>query len=258
MYLRYVAIGDSTTEGLDDPDGQGGYRGWANRLAEELAALEPDFRYANLAVRGLLTRQIRETQLERALSMKPDLATVVAGVNDLLRPRFDLAQYTADLEAMIAALRAQGAEVLTFTMPDLSPVMPLARPLRGRLNAMNAAIRAVAQRHGARLADLAQHEFGSDPRLWSDDRLHANSDGHARIAEALAEALELPGATHAWATPLPPAPPRKAHQLAQAELAWARGHLLPWLARHLRGRSSSDGRVAKRPELATFRPRSPA
>src|SRR6476646_7866361 len=88
-FERYVAIGDSTTEGLDDPDGRGGFRGWANRLAERLAAAQGRVLYANLAVRGLTTRRIRETQLAPALAMRPDLATVVSGTNDLLALRFD-------------------------------------------------------------------------------------------------------------------------------------------------------------------------
>jgi lysophospholipase L1-like esterase len=254
VFQRYVAIGDSTTEGLDDPDGQGGYRGWANRLAEQLARGQPGLLYANLAVRGRVTRQIRDGQLAPALAMRPDLATVVAGVNDLLRARFELAAYRADMEAMFGALVEAGATVLTFTMPDLTPVMPLARPLRGRLGQMNRALQQAASATGAVLVDFAAHPVASDPRLWSDDRLHANALGHARVAAALADALHLPGADGGWRASLPAPPPRSAAAALGAELAWARAHLLPWLGRHLRGRSSGDARVAKRPELAPVEP----
>src|SRR6188508_2638351 len=99
-YERYVAIGDSTSEGLDDPDGQGGYRGWANRLAERIAAQQGHLLYANLAIRGRTTRQIREEQLAPALAMRPDLSTVVAGTNDVLRRRFEPEVFGADLELM--------------------------------------------------------------------------------------------------------------------------------------------------------------
>jgi len=85
-FERYVAIGDSTTEGLDDPDGQGGYRGWANRLAERIAAEQGSLLYANLGIRGRTTRQILDEQLAPAVAMRPDLATVVSGTNDLMRP----------------------------------------------------------------------------------------------------------------------------------------------------------------------------
>jgi lysophospholipase L1-like esterase len=250
VFRRYVALGDSTTEGLDDPDGRGGYRGWANRLAEKLASLDPELRYANLAVRGLTTQTIRESQLAPALALQPDLATVVAGVNDLLRPRFDPLQYRANLEAMFGALVGAGATVLSFTMPDLSPVMPLARPLRKRLQRMNEEILAAARHTGAIALDFGRYPVGSDPRLWSEDRLHANAVGHARVAEALASALALPGSTLRWQEPLPTPPPRRAHELLRAELLWGRRFLVPWLTRKLRRGSSGDGRVAKQPALA--------
>lgn len=51
-YHRYVAIGDSQTEGVGDGDDRVGLRGWADRLAERLAAANPGLEYANLAVRG--------------------------------------------------------------------------------------------------------------------------------------------------------------------------------------------------------------
>src|SRR5688500_8097932 len=122
-FERYVAIGDSTSEGLDDPDGRGGYRGWANRLAERLAERQGSVLYANLAIRGRTTRQIREQQLDRAVAMRPDLATVVAGTNDVLRRSFDPRTFGDDLYAMQSALTGIGATVLTFTLPDLTPVM---------------------------------------------------------------------------------------------------------------------------------------
>jgi len=125
IFERYVAIGDSTTEGLDDPDGRGGYRGWANRLAERLAAQQGSVQYANLAVRGLTTRQILEQQLERAAAMRPDLSTVVAGTNDVLRSRFDADAVGADVELMQRTLIAVGATVLTTDHHEFDPLAPL-------------------------------------------------------------------------------------------------------------------------------------
>lgn len=90
-YVRYVALGDSQTEGVGDGDDTLGLRGWADRLAEQLTTVNPGLQYANLAVRGRVAGQVRAEQLEPALALRPDLATVVAGVNDLLRPRFDVA-----------------------------------------------------------------------------------------------------------------------------------------------------------------------
>ncbi|MGW3402537.1 SGNH/GDSL hydrolase family protein, partial [Streptomyces zhihengii] len=114
-YLRYVALGDSQTEGLGDGDDTVGLRGWADRLAERLAEQNPGVRYANLAVRGRLAGQVRAEQLEPALALRPDLATVVAGVNDLLRPAFDADEVAGHLEAMFAALTGAGARVATLT-----------------------------------------------------------------------------------------------------------------------------------------------
>lgn len=251
-YERYVAIGDSTSEGLDDPDGRGGYRGWANRLAEKLATRQGSLLYANLAIRGRTTRQILDEQLAPALAMRPDLSTVVAGTNDVLRRHFEPSVFQGDLEHMQQALVQQGATVLTFTLPDLTPIMPIARILGDRVLRMNEAIRAACANSGAILCDLALHPVASDPRLWSTDRLHANSLGHARIAEALAYSLGLPDADPNWSAPLPDRPEPTVLDLVNAELAWARMHLLPWIWRHLRGRSSGDGISAKRPALTPF------
>jgi lysophospholipase L1-like esterase len=249
MHERYVALGDSSTEGLDDPDGAGGYRGWADRLAERLAAARPGLHYANLAVRGRLVRQVREEQLAPALALRPDLATVFAGVNDVLRPRLDLAAVVADLEHVYGSLREAGATVLTITVPDPSRVMPVARRLAPRIAAYNAAVRQAAERTGVLLVDVGASPVAGDPRLWSEDRLHANSLGHERIAAGLAHALGLPGADASWSEPLPSADRRRPHELLAAEARWVRAHLAPWLVRRLQGRSSGDGVQPKRPEL---------
>ena len=248
-FERYVAIGDSTSEGLDDPDGAGGYRGWANRLAERIAAQQGSLLYANLAVRGRTARQIREEQLAPALAMRPDLATVSAGTNDVLRRRFDAKVFAVDLEATLSALVQQGAAVLIFTLPDLRDVMPIAKIMGERVLHLNDAIRDCCTRSGAIVCDLAAHPIASDPRLWSEDRLHANSIGHARIADALAYHLGLPDTDHSWAEPLPGRPAPTLTGVARAELAWLRIHLLPWIWRHAQGKSSGDGRGPKRPQL---------
>jgi len=152
-----------------------------------------------------------------------------------------------DLEAIFATLTATGATVATITCPDASRVMPLARPLRARIEALNEGIRAAAARTGVRVADIAAVEAAVDPRMWSEDRLHTNALGHTRIADALAEALALPGADGSWRLPLPAAPHRARHEVLRAETVWVRRHLTPWVLRRVRGRSSGDGVVPKRP-----------
>ena len=204
VFARYVAIGDSSTEGLDDPDGQGGYRGWANRLAARVAAAQSSpLLYANLAIRGRSTRQIREEQLEPAVALRPDLVTLFSGTNDVVKPRFDADAVGNDMELVQRRLIEAGATVLGFTLPDLSLVLPIARPIAGRVRALNDALRDASAASGAILVDFAKHAVGSDPRLWGEDRLHANSIGHERIAAALAWALGLPGTDDTWSQPLP-------------------------------------------------------
>ncbi|GAA2634367.1 MULTISPECIES: SGNH/GDSL hydrolase family protein [Streptomyces] len=248
-YLRYVALGDSQTEGLGDGDDTVGLRGFADRFAEHLTAVNPGLRYANLAVRGRLAGQVRAEQLGPALELRPDLATVVAGVNDILRPRFDAAEVAGHLEEMFAALTAAGAHVATVTFPDLGKIVPLARPVAPRIADLNDRIRAAAARHGVTVAETARPAAVSDPRMWTDDRLHASPVGHERIAAALAHAVGLPGSDDSWTHPLPPAPNAPGGSTMAAELRWAAAFLGPWLGRRLRGRSSGDGRTAKRPAL---------
>ena len=249
VFERFVAIGDSTTEGVGDPYPDGALRGWTDRLAGFLAESSPEVAYANLAVRGRQVAQIRAEQLEPALALRPDLAVVTGGTNDLLRPRVSLDEVVAHAEAMQRALIDAGAVVVTFTLPDLSAFMPIARFVRARLHAFNAAQLEVGSRTGALVADLAAEPAAADPRLWTPDRLHPNADGHARIAAAMADLLDLPGADGSWREPLPPMVPSHLARV-RAEISWSGRHFAPWLLRRARGRSSGDGVVAKRPDIA--------
>ena len=129
-WARFVAVGDSLTEGVGDPGPRGDLRGWADRLAEGLRRVDEGLTYVNLAVRGQTTRQVRETQLETALGLRPDLASALSGMNDLLQPDFDPEVYRRDLDAIVDPLVAAGAVVLTATFPDVASFLPL--PSRAR------------------------------------------------------------------------------------------------------------------------------
>ena len=252
-FARYVALGDSQTEGLLDPDGRGGYRGWADRLAELLTATSPHLAYANLAVRGKRLGEIRAEQLDAALALEPDLATVMGGLNDLLRPGADLDVMLGHLDAAVGALRTSGATVATNTFPAIEAIAPLLRRLAPRVDAVNDGIRSIARSHGALLVDVAEHGVGTDRAIWSPDRIHANPVGHALIAASFADVLGLPG-HETWRQPPPPgaAVPR-ARRLAD-EARWVGTAVVPWLVRRARGRSSGDGRTAKRPRLLPVAP----
>ena len=251
-YRRYVALGDSTTEGLEDLYPDGAYRGWADRLAEHLAPLEGDFRYANLAVRGKCAHQIRADQLGPAIALEPDLASILAGLNDVLRRTVDIDKIAGEIDAMARGLREAGADLIIVTLPDPVRVNPLARIAARHVVALNERIRAIADTHRAYVVDLEAHKVASDPRLWHVDRLHANPEGHRRIAAAAAELLGVPGATHSWAEDFESDLAWRRHQRLIAHAVWAHVYFRPWLMRRLRGRSSGDGRVAKRPRLETL------
>ncbi|MEU0531251.1 SGNH/GDSL hydrolase family protein [Amycolatopsis tolypomycina] len=249
-YLRYVALGDSQTEGVGDGDDIVGLRGWADRLAERLTVDNPELQYANLAVRGRRADEVRAGQLGPALALRPDLATVVAGVNDLLRLRVETATVAAHLDAMFAALTGAGARVATVTFPDLTRIIPLARPVRSRILDINDRIRVAADRRGVAVAEIALHPSVADRRFWSEDRLHCSPLGHQLIADAVAHALQVPGSDDSWNEPAPPLPvPPSTRWRATAELRWAATFLGPWLGRRLRGQSSGDQRTAKHPQL---------
>ncbi|WP_216210175.1 SGNH/GDSL hydrolase family protein [Amycolatopsis aidingensis] len=248
----YVALGDSFTEGLNDELPDGSYRGWADRLAEILAAERPGLRYANLALRGKLLDEIVTEQLPVAMDIRPDLVTLCAGGNDIIVPGADVDAVAARFEDAVARLRAAGINVLIFTGPDTKQ-MSVMSILRGKVAIYNAHLWAIADRHGARVVDLWAMDPLHDLRAWSDDRLHFTPEGHHRIALRAAEVLGVPTQGD-WREPWPEDGEHTNWiSLRRSDLEWTRMHLLPWIRRHLRGESMGDGLAPKRPELAPLR-----
>lgn len=246
----YIALGDSFTEGLEDPavDGAHGFRGWADRLAEHIEADQPGLRYANLAVRGKLIAEIVAEQVPVAAAARADLVSLCAGGNDILRPSSGPEIVARRLEQGVAALKDSGAQVLLFTGFDLRRV-PVMRLAHSKIEVYNLLIHDIARRHGAVLVDLWPMPVLRDRRAWNDDRLHLNPDGHRRVALAAAEALGVPVAQD-WREPYPPMRPQPWKDARRDDLRWARTYLTPWLARRINGTSSGDGIVPKRPDLA--------
>lgn len=255
---RYVALGDSTTEGLEDPPGGSGehYRGWADRLAELLAGLPVSgdrpggpggIEYANLAVRGKLLRQIVGDQLGPALDLRPDLVSLVGGGNDIIRGR-DPDELSALLEDAVVRLRATGADVLMGTGYDTRGT-PLLAAVRGRVGVLNANIWSIAARHGAYVLDFWGLRALHDPRTWAPDRIHLNSEGHRRVAaEAFAVLTGRRPTQPDGERALPPIPGLPLRERVAREARWAREFVAPWLGRRLRRVSSGDGRAPKYPE----------
>jgi lysophospholipase L1-like esterase len=244
-WTRYVAMGDSFTEGIGDPEpsSPGGYRGWADRVAEELSRTKPDFAYANLAVRGRLLQQIVDQQLAPCLALKPDLVTLSAGGNDLIRPGGDPDALAEKLDSVVQLLAAGGATVVLFNGPDTGSSV-LGR-IRSKVAIYNENLRTVAARHDAVIADMWSLRQLSDPQMWDADRLHFSPLGHHTIAAMVLDALNV---DHTLEPLQPkPLPPRTWREARSGDLVWAREYFVPWVLRRLRHQSSGDGISAKRP-----------
>ncbi|MDX3381766.1 SGNH/GDSL hydrolase family protein [Streptomyces niveiscabiei] len=227
--VRFVALGDSLTEGVGDPVGEG-WRGWAALLAGGLSG-EP-VAFTNLAVSGAQTRDVVERQLPTALALRPDVASVVVGVNDTLRCTFDIQAVANRLDTVYGAFAGRGVTLLTACLPDPGEMLglpaALARPLARRQRAVNTVVHALSERHGAVHLHAAEGAWISDRTMWSADRLHPGERGHRQLATRFHALLRESGrATGPAPSPDPefPAPTRS------AGLWWLATQGSAWVAR---------------------------
>ncbi|WP_395243131.1 SGNH/GDSL hydrolase family protein [Agromyces sp. MMS24-K17] len=250
-WSRYVAIGDSFTEGIGDADDRvpGGNRGWADRVAEVLSRGTEDFAYANLAIRGRLIQQIIDEQIEPALELRPDLITISAGGNDVIRPGTDPDEISARFEYAIERLSRDHATIVIFTGVDVG-FSPVFRGIRGKVAIYNENLRAIASKYDCVVADQWALAAIQDQRMWAPDRLHLNSLGHHTVARMVLDALNVENDLE----PLKPEPlPGSSWRQARVEdLAWAREYLVPWVLRRIRHQSSGDLVTAKRPSAGPY------
>ncbi|GHG50891.1 SGNH hydrolase [Sinomonas cellulolyticus] len=245
---RFVALGDSFTEGVGDPDPArpNGVRGWADRVAEQLQRADPHAGYANLAIRGRKVRAILAEQVEPALALRPTIVTLYAGANDILRPKVDIDGLLVQYDEAVARLVDSGAKVLLFTGFDAGSSKVFGA-MRGRTAIYNEQVRWIADRHGATIVDYWRfHEF-QDWRMWDVDRMHMSSLGHATMANRVLGVLEHEGV--AEVPDVPPLPVLSRVEQARANALWVREFAGPWVMRRLTGRSSGDGLSPKYPEL---------
>lgn len=253
-WRSYVALGDSFTEGMDDPypDGRT-FRGWADLVAARLALdAGPGFGYANLAIRGRLLDQVIAEQVEPALAMRPDLVSFAAGGNDALRRKIEPAALIAKLDGVVERFRAAGADVVLFRFADVTTRLPGQRLVGPRTAQLNDGVSRVGEQRGAHVIDLYGDEAFRNPVLWSTDRLHLSAAGHRRVAAHVLTSLGV-GVDEDWML-VPPAPAPTPWLLARrADLRWAGQHLAPWIKRRLTGVSSGDGVTAKRPSLSPIK-----
>jgi lysophospholipase L1-like esterase len=250
---RFVALGDSFTEGVgdDDPTRPNGVRGWADRVAEQLGAPDPGFGYANLAIRGRKLRQILAEQVDAAVELKPTLVSIYAGANDILRPRIDIDDLLVEYDDAIAKLRATGATVLMFTGFDARGSKVFST-MRGRTAIYNELVRGIAGDHGALLVDYWRFSEYYDWGMWAQDRMHMSAAGHANMAKRVLDVLEHDHSIDV--PPMTPVPELSALDAIRANARWFREYAGPWVVRRVTGKSSGDGLQPKYPELTRLQP----
>ena len=239
-FTRYVALGDSFTEGIGDPYplAANGLRGWADLVASHLGSDVPGFRYANLAVRGRRMGDVIDGQIKPALALNPDLVTIYAGMNDLLKMRTDLDAMMTRYARALRQLTESGARVLTFTAADLSTV-PIFRRLRGRAAIYNELLRAIIDDLGIELVDFWRFPEYRDPAMWDSDRCHLSALGHQQMAARVLDALGVPHYL-STITDATLAPSRQVGRL-RADLQWAAVFAAPWVVRRMRRLTPGEG-----------------
>jgi lysophospholipase L1-like esterase len=249
--IRYAAVGDSFTEGVGDEGPDGSPRGWADRVAAELArALGTTVQYTNLAVRGRLLEPIVTDQLDTALSMSPapTLISLNGGGNDMLRPGTDMSRLIRLTELAVRRCVAAGVPLILLSGADPSDRLPFGNVTRRRGAILTEAIDELAARYDAVFVDVFHDVEIRRPVYWSADRLHLNAAGHQRVAGLVLGALGHAVPTHR----IDPAPAER-RQLIR-EVRYYREHVLPWVHRRARGRSSGDGRTPKHPHWTPVDP----
>lgn len=248
----YVAIGDSFTEGIGDPNpaSRNGVRGWADRAASQLAVQNPRFRYANLALRGHTMDQVLARQIGQAVSLDPDLITICAGFNDLVKMRTNLDAMMTRYAAALRELRDTGAQVVTFTAADVG-TMPLFRRLRGRVAIYNELLRTTADELGLHIVDFWRFPEFHHHRMWASDRIHLSPLGHQQMAARMLDSLELPHRLSAGFSAPPALGLGAAAPGLRADVSWLTRHAAPWVVRRVRGLTPGAG---IEPKFATLTP----
>ena len=255
---KFIALGDSLTEGLSDKYPDGTYRGWADRVADVLATQTQEFRYANLAVRGKLLEQVLENQVPLALEFiegKSTLVTFHAGANNVLRPGYDPELVFAKYREAVSQLAQLEPTLLLFTVREVSnPVTKTQNYWNQRFGPFNENVKLIAAEFGATVMDANSREVFGDPRLLAKDRLHLSTEGHRRVAAAVLSAIEMPHDAD-WQKLMTPYKPAPAPIRIAGSIAWGVAFLVPWAIRRITRKSSGDRRVAKHSELVTWPPK---
>jgi lysophospholipase L1-like esterase len=245
----FVALGDSFTEGLWDFRPDGSIRGWADVVAERLAIDVPDFRYANLAVRGRKLDEVADLQVPQLERLKPSLVALGAGANDIIRTKASPAELGSRFHRMLGRVSDLNDNVVVFTGFDPRKRIPMTGGPGERAHGYNECIRRSASQFGATVIDLWSLPRLDEDRMWAPDRLHLSSDGHALVAAAFLTAIGTPTTFEQLAQDPDAQHPMRGWLATRAEdVRWLVQDVAPWAYRGLRGRSSGDGQDPKLPE----------
>ena len=247
-YTRFIALGDSFTEGMQDEKINDQYRGWADRVAEALATQVPGFTYLNLAVRGKLVGQVIDDQIPVALQWIEGPQTLVsfhAGANDLLRPSYDPKNVLPRYAEAIEILAGTGCQLMVFTAVErVAKSGKMQEIWEERFSTFNKQVRELAAKYnGIVLEATNDPEIGSR-RFLDKDRLHLNPAGHHRVAQGVLQKIGGPHDPN-WRSDLPPLAHRSFFAKVYDDLRWFITFLIPWMSRRIRGVSSGDGRSPK-------------
>ena len=249
-YKRLIVCGDSYSEGMSDVIVNGQYRGWADRIADVMAQENTEFTYVNLAVRGKLLKQVIDDQLPVAIGYVtgPDtLLSFHAGANDALRPGYKPEVAQALYAEAVRRAAKTGATLMLFTVLERTGNTGRGSDVwAARFSEFNIIVHAVGAEVGAIIVDANNDSFFNDNRFLAVDRLHLNTEGHNRVAQALLEKLGY-RFDASWRIPLPPAPKPSWLSRRISSTIWLFSFGLPWIWRRLRGKSSGEGRSAKYP-----------
>jgi len=253
LIRKYVAIGDSLSEGLGDWGFEHSREGcgWTDRLAgllgQQAAIYGQDFEYANLAIRGSKMLEILTAQLEDAIALEPDLVTIMAGSNDLMKPSSQHPALQALLRGAIERLLASGCQVVVAN--TINPLhLRVFRRLARRAEGMTRLIEETAAEYGVPVLDVFRIEKFNDLCFWAEDMVHFSGYGHTRIANKAADLLQL------------------SHRFEEEEefemlgpgrnffetIRWVWVYVLPFIGRRLRGASSGDGLEPKYPQWTLY------
>lgn len=193
--LLYVALGDSTVEGVGASHPDGGY---VHHLYARLRSRYPAARLVNLGAAGATAADVREAQLPRALALRPHLVTLSVGPNDIVRG-IPADAYRTHMEAILGALaRATEAVIVVNLLPDLTVTRrfrhsPEAPHVGRRTVELNAILRALGREHPVvvvvDLYDVSRREVTTRPELLAEDGYHPSDAGYARWAELVWEGL---------------------------------------------------------------------